>query len=461
MKNLLKLFSTFLALCFYSITLWASTIEKFDIQTAPTKVKVWESVDITVKALDKDGNVVKDYEWEVLIFSQSDPKAEFPWVLTQNTYKFKIADAGQVKFENAVKFTKAGTQDINVYDTSNEDIFWLAEVEVTAVWDKPTTEEITIKSPENWVTLWTDSVKVSGTTLKNHKIKITLNTDKDTSTTSNADWVFESKLTWVPSWENFVVAKVLDADGKVIWESTKILFKIESNAPKFKSIKINPEWEVAWDSVLNVSVEATNWLTDVQIILNDLAQKLTEWKAWVYTGSINAPKDNWDYKIDVTLKNELWIESKENWAASITVKNVELAAAPIEETATGVNCDDLKKELVVGNVKLVKMKSKSVLSWDKIEKATSYNIYKKDKTSSGMVLIENITENQLEINIEWDVIAYDDFAVKAVLKNESCEIEGNDFSSMTKVQTWPREFILIILSLLMVWLIFFFRRKTV
>lgn len=461
MKSLLKVFSTLITISLYSTTLWAVTVEKFDIQTIPNKVKVWESVDIIVKALDKDWNVVKDYAWEVLIFSQSDPKAEFPWVLTENTYKFKASDAWVVKFENAVKFTKAWTQDINVYDTSNEDVFWLTEVEVTA-WEDTTSskEDISINSPENGVTLWSDKVKVSWYTLKNHKVKIILNTDKEVEAISNWEWIFETELTSVPSWENSLVAKILDADWKVIWESSKILFKIESSAPKFKSIKVTPEWEVAWETILNVELEASNWLTDVSVVLNDLVEKLNETsKAWIYAWTITAPKENWDYKISVILKNEIWNETKVNDVKTITVKNVELVAAP--EPPTWVNCDDLKKELVVSNVKLVKMKSKSILSWDKIEKATSYNLYKKDRNWTWMTLIQNLTENQVDINIKWDKIEYDDFAVKAVLKNESCDIESSDYSSMTKVQTWPRELVLIIISLLMVSVIFFLRRKTV
>jgi len=36
-----------------------------------------------------------------------------------------------------------------------------------------------------------------------------------------------------------------------------------------------------------------------------------------------------------------------------------------------------KKELKITGIKLVELKTKSVLTWDKIEGAESYNIYKK------------------------------------------------------------------------------------
>jgi len=179
MKNLLKIFFLLVAMSLYTTTLWVKTIEKFDIEAIPNKVKVWESVDITIKALDKDWNIVKDYVGEILIFSQSDPKAEFPWILSENTYKFKTSDAWVVKFENAVKFSKAWTQDINVYDSSDENVFWLTEVEVVDSKTISSKEEISINSPENWVTLWSNKVKVNWNTLKNHKVKIVLNTDKE------------------------------------------------------------------------------------------------------------------------------------------------------------------------------------------------------------------------------------------------------------------------------------------
>jgi fibronectin type 3 domain-containing protein len=45
------------------------------------------------------------------------------------------------------------------------------------------------------------------------------------------------------------------------------------------------------------------------------------------------------------------------------------------------------------------MKSKSVLSWDKLDKASSYNVYKKNRTSGQMELVQNVTEPRIEINI--------------------------------------------------------------
>jgi len=154
------------------------------------------------------------------------------------------------------------------------------------------------------------------------------------------------------------------------------------------------------------------------------------------------------------LKNELGKETKKPKAKTITVVKVEMKAAEPEK----VNCEDLKKNLDVKNLKVVKMKTKSVLSWDKNTNASSYNVYKKDASGTGMVLVQNVTDSKLDINITGDQVVYEDFAVKAVLKNDVCDIEGNQ-SDMTKVQTGPKEVMMIILLSLFIGAIPFFARR--
>lgn len=456
-KNILKTFMWFTLMFLYSISFWSTT--NFKVELSPNKAAVWEALDLTVTALDKDWNPDKTYVWEVLIFSQSDPKAEFPGVLAENIYKFKTSDQWVVKFENSVKFTKSWTQDINVFDVSNEDVFWVAEAEISTWWATQTTTtqswSIKITTPENGTTIWTWSLKINWETLKNSKVVVTLNWNTKLEAISWDDWKFQVEAKNLPSWENSIKADVLDASWKVVSSSDNILLKVESMAPSLKWIKVSPEWKVEWDKPLNIEITADSGLTEVNVVLNDVIQKLTETATWwVYTWSINSPKENWNYKLDVVLKNELWVEFTQNWALEITVENIELNAA------AELSCEDLQKDLVIKWVKVTKMKSKSVLSWDKLDKASSYNVYKKNKTTWGMDLVQNVTEPRIEINISGETVDHDDFAVKAVLNDLKCNnVESKDFSEMTKVQTWPKEMALVLLAILTSSAIFFFRRK--
>jgi fibronectin type 3 domain-containing protein len=102
--------------------------------------------------------------------------------------------------------------------------------------------------------------------------------------------------------------------------------------------------------------------------------------------------------------------------------------------------------LEVKNAKVTKMKSKSVITWDATPKAGSYNVYKKNRTTQALELVENVNQPRIEINIVGDIVEYDDFVIKAVLDDGQCNIESPNSAEMTKVQTGPKEMILLLIA---------------
>ncbi len=438
-----------------NIVLAAGTVDHFQLETTKTTTKVGEAIDLTVTAVDKDNNKVSSYLGSMLIFSESDTNAEFPGTaIKDNTYKFTAADQGKVKFENAIKFSANGKQDISVYDSENDAI--LGKIEITVGWAAATTstwnEDIKITYPENGTTIWTDSIKVSGTTTKNHKVKVSLNWSGSFTTTSNDSGTFEVQVSGLGSGDSILKATVLDADGKSIWESTEVKVSTESSAPKMNSISISPEWEMDAGTEIAVEVLATKWLTEVDAIINDTVTKLEEKTDGKYTGTITAPTEAWAYNIDVTLTDDLGHKTENKAAKAITVKAMDSASGALA-VWTGMTLDKVQ------NLKLVKMKTKSILSWDAVTNAVSYNVYKKDPTTWEMKLITNVTEPRYEIEITWNQVTYDDFAIKAFGKDWDKDIESPEYSDMTKVQTGPKEIFIAILAILLAGMFVYIRRK--
>lgn len=455
MKNLLK-YICFL-LPFYTLTSFAA-VSQFEVEVNPKSVKVWETVDITIKAVDESWKVDTSYVWEILIMSSTDPKADFPWI-KNNSYTFKPENAWIVKFENAVKFTTKWNHDITIQDMVNDEAIWIVNVEV---WDWNTIQsswEISISSPENGMTISTKDVEVNWQTNKNSKVKIYVNNKEVWEVISNSWWVFTYELKWLTWTEQKLKWVLLDADDKEIATSSEVLFKIQASWPEFKSIELDPNTEVEWLTVINTKVKASPWLETVEIVVNDVLEKLTESSHWEYSWNFTAPKDDWEYSIDVNLKDKMWLSLNKKDAIKIKVKNIEMLAPVAEEKKeeVKVNCDDFKKELTINNIKLVKMKSRSTLSWDKVEKASSYNVYKLD-ADKNEVLFQNVSENKIDIEITWDKIVYEDFVVKAVFKDDVCNIEG-DSTQATKVQTWPTEIFIIALAILFASIIYFYKRR--
>ena len=124
---------------------------------------------------------------------------------------------------------------------------------------------------------------------------------------------------------------------------------------------------------------------------------------------------------------------------------------PVEEVI-------IEDELKINWLKLVELKSKSVLTWDKVEKALSYNVYKKINDWS-LELIENVSSNKFEVEILGDEIKYDYFAVKAIWKDTEWELYEWSLSDATKVKTGPEVLLLFLLSLFIGWLVFVTKQK--
>jgi len=426
-----------------------------------------EALDITISAVDSNGEIVTDYMGDILVFSESDTEAEFPNDLAENSYSFTAANEWSVKFENAVKFKNAGVQDLFVYDLNNENILWVAQVTIT---EKEILKdvEITILSPENGVTMGKSNITISGQTQKNHQIRILVNNEQDYFTTSNADGVFEKEIESLQQWTNSIQAFILDADNEQIWESEKIDIKINSKLPEFKNLTITPTWEVEAGTEISMELISNAWLSSVQIILDDVITTLEEWKDGVYSASTNAPSVAWEFPIDIILRDEFANETQERGIETlIVIEAPELNAwgdewngeqetiEIIENNQSSTIPEDL--DLQIRDIEVTELKTRSILTWKDLDDAESYNIYKKT-WDNQVTLIESVDKARYEIEITGDEIKYEDFAIKAVWKTASWETVQWNLSEMTKVKTGPEMYILMILAAMMLsWWFFYFK----
>lgn len=436
-------------------TAFAWWVDHFEVTITPNEANTWEAIDLTIEALDKNDMTVTDYDWIVVIFSETDPEAEFPSSLEENTYTFLKSDQWKIKFENAVIFKKEWAQEINVYDLDDDTVMWIWEVKIK----KTTVEkgiEISIVSPEEWLTIWENTITVSGSSQKNHTVKIIVNGSGSVETVTNDDWMFEKKIEKLLNWNNSFKAQVLDADKKVVWESKEVSINVDLNIPRVKDIQINPK-EVDVESSYEIKVFANEWLTEVNVIINETLSilKEDERESWVYKATIYSPSESWDYPIDVVLKDWLWHEIKELWAWSLKVKKIELNSGTGAKIADKTNTN---KELKITWLKVIELKSKSIIQWDAVEWAEWYNVYKRN-TNWELELITKVDKAEFEVAFSGSEVKYDYYAIKPIGKTASWELYDWILSDATKVKTWPEILILLILSIFIGWMLFVINRK--
>ncbi len=524
-----------------------SKVDHFEVTTSPTSTKIWEAIDLIVKAVDKAWNVKKDYLWTIYVSVDNDSKATVPYV---DWYQFVVADLWQKTFSKWLSFTKEWKITVTVLDIDNDNLEWTTEVTVSSAGTTSTTKwEITISSPDNGVTISDSKVKVTWNSRKNSKLKFFLNTKEVWESQTSEDWSFAYDMEWLVPGDNAINVQVLDWTDKVIAESDKIFVKLESSWPIFKNVIIK-EWNEAqaW-SQINIQVMAEEWLTEASVSINGIQEILKESAtAWVYEWKITLPDQSWDYNVDVTLKNSLGkvttktsaitIKTGKNifenvksqvsdkkvtftftadqyqdqnkivkfkikygtWIDLLTNESITFEKEKIKSPSDGtyswyiwgldmakyyfqiypldkdqkeitwVKSDIIEADLSlssawkcmisnIANVKVIKKWDVTELSWDSIPDASSYNVYKKD-SNGNLNLIENVTINKYTINISWDKISYDEFAIKWVCGDK--ESESVDYSNVVKVQTWPAQIaILIFISLIFAMLYFFIRRKKI
>ena len=85
-------------------------------------------------------------------------------------------------------------------------------------------------------------------------------------------------------------------------------------------------------------------------------------------------------------------------------------------------------------------KDVSILSWDAVAEAVSYNVYKKD-SGGNFVLIENVPSNAYTVHIATGPVRYEDFSVKAVCADKT---ESVQYAPTTSVQTGPAQILFVI-----------------
>jgi hypothetical protein len=480
MSKMLKvLFISFILL----FSFWVNTFAKvasFKVIVTPAETQVWKAVDVTIKAMDENGNVDKNYNWTIILLeweNTTEWEVEYPWFAdsTYPSYTFTSADEWVKKFENAIKFLKSWNKAIAVAAEEGIDDEWPTWESSVKVWwwTSVAKWDISLTSPTNDETLSKNTVKVTGQTKKNHKVRIKLNDNKVFNTIADSSWFFEYEINNVPDTTNIIQAFVLDWDENEMWASNEVSFTVVTTLPALSSFTIDPEENIKALQNINVEVR-TEPDMDVNITINDAVYNLEEDMEWKYIWTFPAPDENWDFPIDLEISDDLWNKNSQNAIKTITIKKdwtppKKDEIKPEEKTSTWTikeaeetpavvqtwACEDIK----ISWLKLTTLKTKSVLSWDKVNGAIGYKVYKKEKEKFN--LIENIDTNRYTVFIkEAKEITYADFAVKAICKKDWQEIESKEYSEITKIQTGPREMILFMLfAMLISGLYFIFSRK--
>jgi hypothetical protein len=293
---------------------------------APPTAKVGEAIDVTVEAKDKDDKIITNYRGSIFFQSDTDFGATIP--AQGKAIQFKESDNGVLKISKGVIFKRVGNQELTVTEAL-EDVGGSIKIRVedgSTTQTPPTSESITITTPEKGSTVTNDTVMMSGKTKKNSKVLIKLNGAEVGNAISNDDGIYTFKLMNINQQSNILSASVVDGTNTVIG-NVESQFSFSAKAPAYYNLSISPSNEVDTGTGISLLVDAEPGLSAVEITLDGTLLVAQEQSPGKYSVSSLSPAKPGSYPVQVNIKNVLGQMTSKSDAAILTTK-----AAPIPVT---------------------------------------------------------------------------------------------------------------------------------
>lgn len=219
-------------------------IDGFEID-APSSLELGvEAPKITIRAVDRDGNVVEDYVGTVM-FSSTDPDATLP---NFGKYTFKDRDLGKKEFPLVLKFKASGLQTFRVEDQNDRTIFGDVDVDVEGDDSGPARGNLAITSPADGATVNGTSVVIEGTGPTFSNI-VVMGGERDVPGSTDADGRFAVTVPLRADQRDYTI-RVQDEDGRN--DSGPILLRLDADPPAIESLTFNPPQPQENEKVLAV-----------------------------------------------------------------------------------------------------------------------------------------------------------------------------------------------------------------
>lgn len=223
-----------------------------------------------------------------------------------------------------------------------------------------------------------------------------------------------------------IIPPVVESTGSV--ETGEIL------VPQFKNVVTTMEGTKV---NLNFSVDNIPPNTDkFKIVYGDTADTLSNEVLTFSLEKIRRPNGTYNWYIDnLPPKNYTF---KIFWVAKDGTITASFVSDPITLTV------GKQGACTIGNVSSVKattLADKTVLSWDALPGAISYNVYR-ISASRDLELVENVKQNTYTIHLAPGTATYADFAVKALCDEKT---ESSTPAMASRVQTGPNLLAILVL----------------
>lgn len=209
----------------------AASVSSFVVQLSPTTVNVNEALDLTVRAIDDNGNVVKDYAGDIFIdlISENNSLDSQDYTLpSDGIYTFVASDQWVKTFSKGLVVKKSGTFTVKVSEIINDTISGQGTLVVNGAGQTSALGSVSISSPSAGSTETNKTINVVGnSSLRNSPLEIYINGIKVKTDITSANGDFNVYVTDLEAGANTLQVKIVDIDGNEVAISSLVTFQYQ------------------------------------------------------------------------------------------------------------------------------------------------------------------------------------------------------------------------------------------
>ncbi len=267
--RVLRLFVAALMTFLVPLTALAAPV-RFDVKVTPSPFKASEFADVTVKALDENGNVDATYNGDIWIevegFDYTDPDIALPG---NGIAFFEAADQGVKIFSKGLTIKKGGQYTLTVADVYDTNLKGSVKFDVLGTTPNAQTAGITVTSPLSGSTETKDSISVVGTTtFPTTPVTVLLDGVSIEEGVTDAQGAFTVYIQGISPGPHTLTVNALDLEDKVVGTSGPIPFTYQGESGLFMGLDIEPSKEAMIGEKLTFTIHTAPTVTSAMLIFN-------------------------------------------------------------------------------------------------------------------------------------------------------------------------------------------------
>lgn len=293
-----------MALVWFSHAAIAQSVDRYIIELSNNPLQVNEAVDVTIKVVDKNGDVVTSYVWDALLEIQwlSDNDVTYP---NNGIVSFVASDQWEKRFNKWLIVKKAWDYKLVVRDIL-DDYIWNLNITINAWWSSNNVSDVVITSPTEWSTESNQNINIvwSAKEFPNSPFKLFVDGKESTPSNTNENGDFSLYSDTLTNGEHTMQIKIFDSNDKVVAQSDIVNFQVQqSTGPSFRSISIMPSTGAKENDRIDVIVNTNNETRVVELIIWTNSFFMEKSKDGEFTKSLKISK-NGTYDVDLKLSSD-------------------------------------------------------------------------------------------------------------------------------------------------------------